>query len=468
MYGAIGNPTRVSKTVVTGEDHQKVSTIVSVLSYFIRCTHVEDAFNVPEILDPQNVLSYDDSLKMTNVKSASDMMQDDFVLIERKDTTSKDLNNSVKVKVKKQSNLHRSRSSPFGAVNHNSDSNLSKRTTSSDLLCRSRFVQSRRKSQNCSQTITFNIDSESITIPSVKDIMSDSLDCNSSFPNEDTNSKLNEKSVKTHKRVNSEPFKILKTGPVRCQETFVGNLEPKIEQLNHVQSEATFFRPKMKENVPPFNVTSSESKTIFNSNTSNKQQNKRVATRRHKLIRTPSVQLNHDDFDQYFDDDDDDNNSEIKTPVLPIIEHNPPLKKIEPVRAAPVRPPPPLPTKPPVHNGPLKPVSSENLPKTNIYPKLPPIHSTPIRQERPTTLYPSLDSKNFGEINNDLFKFDSKPEVRKLYPVLPDPSCNSSIDTSEKEPASNEREEMPITNIQKTNMKPHNNRNFGYGNLMTE
>ena len=40
MYGAVGFPLRVTRTVVVGKDSKIVSKVLNILSYFIRCTEV--------------------------------------------------------------------------------------------------------------------------------------------------------------------------------------------------------------------------------------------------------------------------------------------------------------------------------------------------------------------------------------------------------------------------------------------
>lgn len=52
LYGAVGNPTKVGRTIVSGSQHETVSTILSVLSYFVQCTLVNDCVPVPEKLTP--------------------------------------------------------------------------------------------------------------------------------------------------------------------------------------------------------------------------------------------------------------------------------------------------------------------------------------------------------------------------------------------------------------------------------
>lgn len=53
LYGAVGTPTKVAKTVVVGEIHEVVSTIISILSYFIRCSTVKEVVKVPSDFSPQ-------------------------------------------------------------------------------------------------------------------------------------------------------------------------------------------------------------------------------------------------------------------------------------------------------------------------------------------------------------------------------------------------------------------------------
>ena len=53
MYGAVDYPAKLCKTVVTGSNHEIVSTILALLSYFIRSAKVEQDICVPDIITPQ-------------------------------------------------------------------------------------------------------------------------------------------------------------------------------------------------------------------------------------------------------------------------------------------------------------------------------------------------------------------------------------------------------------------------------
>jgi len=53
LYGAISSPAKLCRTVVTGSNHETVSTILAVLSYFIRCARVETDAQIPEKIAPK-------------------------------------------------------------------------------------------------------------------------------------------------------------------------------------------------------------------------------------------------------------------------------------------------------------------------------------------------------------------------------------------------------------------------------
>jgi hypothetical protein len=60
LYGACGEPTKMARTVILGEDQQIVTVILHLLSYFIRCSEV---FEQPVEQSPKNLTSYLKSLE---------------------------------------------------------------------------------------------------------------------------------------------------------------------------------------------------------------------------------------------------------------------------------------------------------------------------------------------------------------------------------------------------------------------
>ncbi|XP_076819131.1 folliculin-interacting protein 2-like isoform X2 [Clavelina lepadiformis] len=82
LYGAVGSPTKVSRTVVTGSGHESVSSILSVLSYFIRSTRVDDVVPVPEKITPQSLGITPPPTKFISLSSVPCEIDDsDYVLV---------------------------------------------------------------------------------------------------------------------------------------------------------------------------------------------------------------------------------------------------------------------------------------------------------------------------------------------------------------------------------------------------
>lgn len=52
LYGAVGSPTKVCRTIVTGSCHEVVSTFLSLISYFIRSSRVDEVIDVPSDITP--------------------------------------------------------------------------------------------------------------------------------------------------------------------------------------------------------------------------------------------------------------------------------------------------------------------------------------------------------------------------------------------------------------------------------
>ncbi|XP_028406001.1 folliculin-interacting protein 2-like [Dendronephthya gigantea] len=60
LYGACGNPTKMARTVILGQDQQIVTVVLHILSYFIRCSEV---FEQPLEQSPSHLTGYLDSLE---------------------------------------------------------------------------------------------------------------------------------------------------------------------------------------------------------------------------------------------------------------------------------------------------------------------------------------------------------------------------------------------------------------------
>jgi len=93
LYGAVSNPMKTCKTVVTGSDHQTVSTVLTVLSYFIRSSRVEEQIKAPDLMTPEDFLSFREDLleeTLIEVDPASE-----YVLISHKNPTTRERHNSI-------------------------------------------------------------------------------------------------------------------------------------------------------------------------------------------------------------------------------------------------------------------------------------------------------------------------------------------------------------------------------------
>uniref|UniRef100_F6Y978 UDENN FNIP1/2-type domain-containing protein n=1 Tax=Ciona intestinalis TaxID=7719 RepID=F6Y978_CIOIN len=83
LYGAVGSPTKVCRTVVTGSNHESVSTVLSVLSYFIRSARVDDVVPVPEKITPAS-LGVPTTVPVKNIRTnlvESELEDDEYVLV---------------------------------------------------------------------------------------------------------------------------------------------------------------------------------------------------------------------------------------------------------------------------------------------------------------------------------------------------------------------------------------------------
>ncbi|XP_039273814.2 folliculin-interacting protein 1-like isoform X1 [Styela clava] len=96
IYGAVGTPTKVAKTLILGEIHELVSTIISILSYFIRSSDVTEVVDVPSDMTPQAFLEDDQGLTMSLVPS--DLEPNEYVFVTMDADSAKTENNDSAIK----------------------------------------------------------------------------------------------------------------------------------------------------------------------------------------------------------------------------------------------------------------------------------------------------------------------------------------------------------------------------------
>ena len=61
LYGSIGNPLRLSRTIVTGKKSDLVSKLLHILSYFIRCSEVHENTELGNVSTALDGVSFEDS-----------------------------------------------------------------------------------------------------------------------------------------------------------------------------------------------------------------------------------------------------------------------------------------------------------------------------------------------------------------------------------------------------------------------
>ncbi|GAB1598979.1 folliculin-interacting protein 1-like isoform X2 [Argonauta hians] len=89
LYGSIGNPLRLSRTVVTGKKADLVSKILHILSYFIRCSEVH------ENIDLSNVTSALEGVSFEDTSSECERTLSDIISMDRESIMDVQINNLI-------------------------------------------------------------------------------------------------------------------------------------------------------------------------------------------------------------------------------------------------------------------------------------------------------------------------------------------------------------------------------------
>ncbi|XP_014777165.1 folliculin-interacting protein 1 isoform X1 [Octopus bimaculoides] len=89
LYGSIGNPLRLSRTVVTGKKADLVSKILHVLSYFIRCSEVHENIDLCNVTSALEGVSFDDT------SSECERTLSDIISMDRESIMDVQINNLI-------------------------------------------------------------------------------------------------------------------------------------------------------------------------------------------------------------------------------------------------------------------------------------------------------------------------------------------------------------------------------------
>nr|CAB3246656.1 folliculin-interacting protein 2-like [Phallusia mammillata] len=304
LYGAVGSPTKICKTVVSGAQHEMVSTILSVISYFIQCSNLKDAVQVPDQLTPLALKHTSDPTKnlSTNLVRC-DLEESEYVLVSinngEKDFAGKLQDTSRNTVLRSKSTpfqtniqssllpLNRSNSGPMvknssnrsGLLLNTSFSNRH-RTYSNDAVPKSRPIQSRRTSNEFTAT-----PSPKATAPKlppkpasrhpnspVKKGLSNKFDGAFCMRQTSPLSKFDEiewPEVPTHKPDSPAAMKHVKSSPaikqptpesagVRRVQTFVDLVEPPVTRVVNVQSSCITAASHATKPSPPSPITAVE------------------------------------------------------------------------------------------------------------------------------------------------------------------------------------------------------------------
>lgn len=343
LYGAISSPAKLCRTVVTGSNHETVSTILAVLSYFIRCARVETDAQIPEKIAPKSAATARDDpndvdFNITHVPSAGfDSEEYEFVTFESK-TSSRAAsrgNVSPPVPVPVPDKLHRANAFKC-RPNTRRGGSVSKSTNAVNSTTKSVTIPKKPPRRRSHEVTSAAKRSSAAARGLVRAKSETDAESEVKETGENTSNSEQDNTAALQKETDaSATKKCLLATP-----THLSRFQPQVERVVNLQSSqpllekfpsviSSNFSSKSEDNLKkpvsaeepisekPYEITRSTSQPALAASSdidcSKKIQEETRKKRSSfpidipssymggKLVRIPSIEMNHNSFDEYFD-----------------------------------------------------------------------------------------------------------------------------------------------------------------------